>query len=105
MGEMLAERKERKANKDQPTDSATIQGLVQLRDRIVAASKTPNGKAFSKVLANVEAKASKHFKSLPLIAKQFKMHKGGLSCSALQVQLCEFRQFNNTLKDTNGTKR
>lgn len=104
--EMLAEKKERKAIKDQPpTDSATIQGLVQLRDRIVAASKTPNGKAFSKVLANVEAKASKHFKSLPLVAKQFKMHKAGLSCSTLQVQLCEFRQFNNTLKDTNGTKR
>jgi len=90
---------------DRSGEPTPMEGLRTLRNRIVKASGSPSGKAFSKICAAVEQHAQQHYKKMPLFAKQFSMSKKGLSCVTLQVQLCEFRQFNNSLKDRAGTKR
>jgi len=74
-----------------------MQALAKLRDRITS-STSASSRNFQKVLCEVESKGRAHFKSLPLVAKQMKSASQGLSCATLQVQLCEFRQFENSLK-------
>merc|ERR1711953_255982 len=73
-----------------------VQALVQLRDRIVS-SKLPGAMHFQSILEKVENKMCEKFQEYPLILEQMKTHKVGLSCGTLQVQLCEFRQFENCL--------
>jgi len=68
--------------------------LVQVRDWINE-SKCASAKQFWALLALTETKGRKHFKHLPLIAAQMKTRPRQLSCATLQVQFCEFRQFEN----------
>jgi len=71
-----------------------MDALVQLRDKLMA-TNTHSSREFHRVLRLVEDQGKKHFKSLPLVAQQMKSSKVGMSCATLQVQLCEFRQFQN----------
>lgn len=99
--ELLKAKAERTAEKekfgDRSNEPSPSEGLVQLRDRISAAAKGPSGKHFWKLLALAEGKFTKHCMKQPLIKEQMNVSKKGLSCGTLQVQLCEFRQFNNIL--------
>lgn len=82
--------------KETPTPGI-VRALVQLRDRIVS-SELPSAVHFRSILEEVEDKMCAYFKEYPLIVEQMKTHKVGLSCGTLQVQLCEFRQFENCLR-------
>jgi len=71
-----------------------MDALVQLRDKLMG-TNTHSSREFHRVLRLVEDQGKKHFKHLPLVAQQMKSSKLGMSCATLQVQLCEFRQFQN----------
>jgi len=66
-------------------------------------SDIPSAGHFWELLAEVEAHGRTYFKSLPLVAAQMKTK--GISAVTLQVQLCEFRQFENFLKRSAGKRR
>lgn len=59
---------------------------------------------FWRLLAQVEAHARKHFQALGLVVSQMKTQPRNLSAVTLQVQLCEFRQFEKFLRKP-GLKR
>jgi len=67
-------------------------------------SKVPSARHFWKLLADVEAHGRSHFKRLPLVAAQMKTKERAISAVTLQVQLCEFRQFENFLKKSAGKR-
>jgi len=81
---------------DTSKEPTPMEALTQLRDQLVKTS-VPSSKHFQNVLKDVEDKGKKHFKSLPLVAQQMRTTSLGLSCVTLQVQLCEFRQFENSI--------
>eukprot|EP00420_Gonyaulax_spinifera_P021539 CAMPEP_0197907424 /NCGR_PEP_ID=MMETSP1439-20131203/64808_1 /TAXON_ID=66791 /ORGANISM="Gonyaulax spinifera, Strain CCMP409" /LENGTH=540 /DNA_ID=CAMNT_0043528855 /DNA_START=57 /DNA_END=1679 /DNA_ORIENTATION=+ len=70
------------------------QALAQLRSRINS-STVASSRHFWELITKVEAYGRKHFANLPLVLEQMKTQKAHLSCVTLQVQLCEFRQFEN----------
>merc|ERR1712176_941267 len=72
--------------------------LISLRDRMHNYFGNSAGKHFKKVLGKFEAKARARFKKLTLLRKQMCTSRRPLSCSSLQVQLCEFRQFKDFIK-------
>ena len=82
---------------DRSKEPSPAEGLVQLRERIVKEYKGRNRKLFWNLLRKAEDKFTKRYSSKKLITKQMMVSKKGLSCGTLQVQLCEFRQFNNAL--------
>jgi len=96
MEELLAADAAKGPKVDHSKDPTPMMALVQLRDQLVAASM-PSSKYYHIVLKEVEDKGKKHFKSLPLVAQQMRTATLGLSCATLQVQLCEFRQFENSI--------
>jgi hypothetical protein len=73
------------------------EALMSLGTRINQ-SKVPSARHFWKLLAEVEAHGRSYFKSFPLVTAQMKTTDRVISAVTLQVQLCEFRQFENFLK-------
>jgi len=63
-------------------------------------SNIPSAKHFWKLLAEVEAHGRKYFGNYPLIVAQMKTKARVIHAATLQVQLCEFRQFENFLKQS-----
>lgn len=57
-----------------------------------------SAKHFWAFLQQVEQHAWKHFKDLNLVTAQMQTQQKGLSAVTLQVQLCEFRQFQNFIQ-------
>jgi len=79
------------------------EALMALGTRINE-SKAPSARHFWKLLAEVEAHGRSYFKRLPLVAAQMKTKERFISAVTLQVQLCEFRQFENYLKRSGGKR-
>jgi len=65
--------------------------------RIVNTTKTSGSQHFWNLLWEVEGLVRTTHKNLPLILKQVRTQEGGMSAATLQVQLCEYRQFRNSL--------
>jgi len=84
------------AQVDRSNEPSPMDALKQLRDKLMA-TNSQSSREFHRVLRLVEEQGKKHFKHLPLVAQQMKSSKLGMSCATLQVQLCEFRQFQNFL--------
>jgi len=82
-------RLEKQSSEPTPSDA-----LIKLCDTINA-NKAPSAAHFWRVLAKVEDHGRKHFKKLGLVKKQMKTKPHQISAVTLQVQLCEFRQFQN----------
>jgi len=68
--------------------------------RAVNRSAGPNSKHFWSYLPKVERLAQSKFQRLPLILQQVKTTVKKMSPVTLQVQLCEYRQFRNSLART-----
>mmetsp|Transcript_21050 Transcript_21050/g.66527 ORF Transcript_21050/g.66527 Transcript_21050/m.66527 type:complete len:502 (-) Transcript_21050:131-1636(-) len=75
-------------------DPTPTEALMQLRSRINA-SPAASSRYFWELLTRVETHGRKYFSKLPLVVKQMSTRKACLSCVTLQVQLCEFRQYDN----------
>jgi hypothetical protein len=71
--------------------------LRKLKDRINAAN-VRSARPFWNLIAEVETHARKYWRKWPKIVMQMKTQKQKISAVTLQVQLCEFRQFENFLK-------
>jgi hypothetical protein len=70
------------------------EALSKLQERINSTTGK-SAKAFWKLVGKVESHARKHYKKMPIIVKQMNTTKTRLRAATLQVQLCEFRQFEN----------
>jgi len=79
------------------SSKAASEALQKLRARING-HDSDSCKHFWKLLAKVETHAQKYFKGLPLVIKQMKTAPRQMSAATLQVQLCEWRQFQAHLK-------
>ncbi|CAK0882050.1 unnamed protein product, partial [Prorocentrum cordatum] len=67
-------------------------------------SDVPSARHFWKLLAEVEEHGRKHFGNCPLIVAQMKTEAGAIHAATLQVQLCEFRQFESFLRQPAGKR-
>lgn len=76
-------------------------GLVKLQG-LINDAKSPSSEHFWTLLATVETHARKHFKGLDLILQQMKTPKKKMSAAIVQVQLCEWRQFQAFMGRSNG---
>lgn len=73
------------------------EGLGKLLD-LVNKSESSSAQAFWDTLEKVEQHGQKHFTKLPLVAKQLCTPRSRMRASTLQVQLCEWRQFQDYLR-------
>eukprot|EP00933_Yihiella_yeosuensis_P025137 TRINITY_DN19501_c0_g1_i1.p1 TRINITY_DN19501_c0_g1~~TRINITY_DN19501_c0_g1_i1.p1 ORF type:complete len:554 (-),score=127.96 TRINITY_DN19501_c0_g1_i1:179-1840(-) len=91
--------------KRDPNEPTPAEALVKLSNRINESKLTSAGH-FWKYIADVENHGASHYqkKKLPLITKQMKTPGRKISAVTLQVQLCEFRQFQNFLKKPAASK-
>mmetsp|Transcript_83895 Transcript_83895/g.234166 ORF Transcript_83895/g.234166 Transcript_83895/m.234166 type:complete len:517 (-) Transcript_83895:125-1675(-) len=96
---------------DKKADAAQEKSMADVEEESVARSKAvgalgklcksindsnvPSSKKFWKLLAQVEAHGRNFFAKLPLVAAQMQTARRRLSAVTLQVQLCEWRQFQN----------
>merc|ERR1712187_646005 len=71
-----------------------VKALAKLCER-VNQSSSPSCNHFWNLLAKVEAAGRKVFDGLPLVVSQMRTKRRCLSAVTLQVQLCEWRQFQN----------
>jgi len=92
----------RKREGPSPSDVRS-EALMALGARINE-SKVPSARHFWKLLAEVEAHGRSYFKALPLVTAQMKTKERFISAVTLQVQLCEFRQFESFLKRSGGKR-
>jgi len=76
---------------------AASEALQTLRARING-HDSDSCKHFWKLLAKVETHATKYFKGLPLVIQQMKTAPRHMTAATVQVQLCEWRQFQEHLK-------
>jgi len=76
---------------------AASEALQKLRARINEHG-SDSCKHFWKLLTKVETHAKTHFKGLPLVLEQMKTTPRQMSAATVQVQLCEWRQFQEHLK-------
>jgi len=75
------------------------EALRQLQ-RAINSSQAPSSKHFWILLPKVEELVRQRFSGLPLILDQVRTERGKMSAVTLQVQLCEYRQFRNSLART-----
>eukprot|EP00747_Dinoflagellata_sp_TGD_P063786 gnl/TRDRNA2_/TRDRNA2_153607_c0_seq1.p1 gnl/TRDRNA2_/TRDRNA2_153607_c0~~gnl/TRDRNA2_/TRDRNA2_153607_c0_seq1.p1 ORF type:complete len:603 (-),score=141.02 gnl/TRDRNA2_/TRDRNA2_153607_c0_seq1:79-1887(-) len=80
------------ADEAKPKEPGPDEALGKLRDRINA-SKEKSSEHFWKLIKAVEAHGRKYFEDLPLVVKQMQTKQHNMSAVTLQVQLCEYRQF------------
>lgn len=66
--------------------------------KCINASQTESSDYFWRLLAEVEAAGRKAFAECPLVVAQMRTQHGCLSAVTIQVQLCEWRQFQNYSK-------
>ncbi|CAK0803996.1 unnamed protein product [Prorocentrum cordatum] len=67
-------------------------------------SDIPSAGHFWELLAEVEAHGRTYFESYPLIVAQMKTKARVIHAATLQVQLCEFRQFESFLRQAAGKR-
>lgn len=72
------------------------EALRQLQ-RAVNGSEAESSRRFWGLLPKVEALVRKRHANLPLLLEQVRTERGKMTAVTLQVQLCEYRQFRNSL--------
>ena len=83
-----------KTDVEKTQDKKAVIALSKLCE-IVNKSDSPSCEHFWNLNAEVEAQGKKTFAKWPLIVEQMKTKRRCLSAATLQVQLCEWRQFQN----------
>lgn len=90
-----------KVRKDVPdwlVDSTPAFNAANLKEALILllkqinGSKSPSSRHYRELLAAVESHGREYYADLPLVVGQMNS-EGRMSAATLQVQLCEFRQF------------